>query len=404
MYDDMQYGKEVTEYMAGITTKENVAVQGSAQTHQSGPGVNKQMTANNQNLELMAEQSQNYKRLDEEQYVIRGSILSCNKGKRLIMIDLLKDHGVYTENEQPVLTCKDCKVGENITNFGTCYCQSEETLCSPVISGWWKQAEGRVMIWEESGGIYEAALRDSATLTCQSGGIIEVLEVPDQTALSNQGTGWVKQLDGGWKYLDESSMEYLFSTWKLDQEQWYYFDDNEYMALGWRYYKEAWYYLQEFQSAGYMVVSSWQEHKEKWYYLGFDGKMVTSTWISSKTERGKEYWVDENGVWVDTRENCDIVHALACTTGGANQGALSQSQQEANAQYIYSYLSEENWSMQAICGLLGNIQQESVMNPGVWQGRHRKDLGYGLVQWTEAGKKFLAHENLTSFDNVQQTA
>ena len=82
------------------------------------------------------------------------------------------------------------------------------------------------------------------------------------------------------------------------------------------------------------------------------------------------------------------VSALACSTGGKRSGGLTQREKEWNAAYIYNYFSKRGWSGQAICGLLGNIQDESQMNPGAWQGWHNTGIGYGLVQWS-AGTKYL---------------
>ena len=66
--------------------------------------------------------------------------------------------------------------------------------------------------------------------------------------------------------------------------------------------------------------------------------------------------------------------------------ALSQSQMEVNALYIYSYLKHEGWSDNAIAALLGNMQAESSINPGRWQsdrvGGDSSGHGYGMVQWT----------------------
>lgn len=68
--------------------------------------------------------------------------------------------------------------------------------------------------------------------------------------------------------------------------------------------------------------------------------------------------------------------------------SLNQSQREINANYIYSYLIDKNWTLNAICGLLGNIQAESSINPGRWQSDDVGNMsgGYGLVQWTPASK------------------
>lgn len=66
--------------------------------------------------------------------------------------------------------------------------------------------------------------------------------------------------------------------------------------------------------------------------------------------------------------------------------ALNQSQMEVNADYIYSYLTHEGWSINAIAALLGNMQAESSINPGRWQsdrvGGESSGHGYSLVQWT----------------------
>ena len=66
--------------------------------------------------------------------------------------------------------------------------------------------------------------------------------------------------------------------------------------------------------------------------------------------------------------------------------SLKQSQMEVNAKYIYSYLSSEGWTLNAIAGILGNMQSESSINPGRWEsdrvGGNPDSHGYGLVQWT----------------------
>lgn len=62
--------------------------------------------------------------------------------------------------------------------------------------------------------------------------------------------------------------------------------------------------------------------------------------------------------------------------------ALSQSQMEVNALYVYSYLKHEGWSENAIAAVLGNMQAESTINPGRWQGNNvGGGPAYGIVQW-----------------------
>jgi hypothetical protein len=59
------------------------------------------------------------------------------------------------------------------------------------------------------------------------------------------------------------------------------------------------------------------------------------------------------------------------------------SQMKVNANYISSYLQDKGWTLNAIAGLLGNLQHESTINPGRWEGDDVGDgPGYGLVQWT----------------------
>ncbi|MFA9466995.1 MAG: phage tail tip lysozyme, partial [Velocimicrobium sp.] len=82
--------------------------------------------------------------------------------------------------------------------------------------------------------------------------------------------------------------------------------------------------------------------------------------------------------------NSETVYAKAST----DKSRLSPEKQVANAQYIYNYLSDNKrgWSKEAICGLLGNMTQESWFNPGVWQDLNNTSLGYGIVQWDDATK------------------
>ena len=76
--------------------------------------------------------------------------------------------------------------------------------------------------------------------------------------------------------------------------------------------------------------------------------------------------------------NADTVFALACTLSGEHMGTLSWEQKKANAEYIYSYLYEKNWSKESICGLLGNAYRECKMNPGVWHDWDNPNSTYFL--------------------------
>ena len=71
-----------------------------------------------------------------------------------------------------------------------------------------------------------------------------------------------------------------------------------------------------------------------------------------------------------------------------NVGYTSADQLQ-NAREIYGYFDREGWTLNAISGMLGNMNDESYINPAQWQMGHTiedpsvpNDTGFGLVQWT----------------------
>lgn len=71
-----------------------------------------------------------------------------------------------------------------------------------------------------------------------------------------------------------------------------------------------------------------------------------------------------------------------------SSSSLTTEQMKVNAAYISKFLTAAGWTINAICGMLGNMQAESSLNPGRWQSEDvgNTSLGYGLVQWTPATK------------------
>ena len=63
---------------------------------------------------------------------------------------------------------------------------------------------------------------------------------------------------------------------------------------------------------------------------------------------------------------------------------ISYKQNNANA--IAYYFEAHNWTLNAICAMLGNMQLESFLNPAQWEIGYGieggPNHGYGLVQWT----------------------
>lgn len=63
---------------------------------------------------------------------------------------------------------------------------------------------------------------------------------------------------------------------------------------------------------------------------------------------------------------------------------LSESEMQNNAKIIYQTFAKQGWTLNAIAGMLGNMQQESTLSPGIWQDLDSSwvEGGHGLVGWT----------------------
>lgn len=59
-------------------------------------------------------------------------------------------------------------------------------------------------------------------------------------------------------------------------------------------------------------------------------------------------------------------------------------QQQQNAREIWGFFQGENWTLEAVSGMLGNMELESYINPGQWETNFPVygQGGFGLVQWT----------------------
>lgn len=83
----------------------------------------------------------------------------------------------------------------------------------------------------------------------------------------------------------------------------------------------------------------------------------------------------------------DMAEPLTFVTGNFY---LTQSEQEGNVAYLWDWVqrNQPEWSMQAVAAMLGNMESESTINPGIWQSLQEPPFeepdkhGYGLVQWT----------------------
>ena len=60
---------------------------------------------------------------------------------------------------------------------------------------------------------------------------------------------------------------------------------------------------------------------------------------------------------------------------------LTQTEMENNANEFYGYFNSKGFTIESVAGMLGNLQQESNINPGMKQTASASS-GWGLIQWT----------------------
>ena len=65
---------------------------------------------------------------------------------------------------------------------------------------------------------------------------------------------------------------------------------------------------------------------------------------------------------------------------------LSAAEMENNAPLMHSIFVTAGWNELSIAAMLGNVQVESTINPGVWSGRPQQTGSVGLVQWNPSTK------------------
>ena len=67
----------------------------------------------------------------------------------------------------------------------------------------------------------------------------------------------------------------------------------------------------------------------------------------------------------------------------AKNDYLTDDEMQNNGEIIWSFFGgQEGWTREAVAALLGNMQGESTVNPGLWESLVPYGGGYGLVQWT----------------------
>lgn len=68
--------------------------------------------------------------------------------------------------------------------------------------------------------------------------------------------------------------------------------------------------------------------------------------------------------------------------------SLTSDEMKVNATFIWNYLRARGWSIDAVCGMLGNFEAESRLNPNIVETSQQSrwpnwgNYGFGVAQWT----------------------
>lgn len=94
------------------------------------------------------------------------------------------------------------------------------------------------------------------------------------------------------------------------------------------------------------------------------------------------------------------------TSSAMSSSGWTKAQQINNATQFYSNMRSYGYSIESICGMLGNIQKESYINPGQQQvgGGGSRTSGYGFIQWTPGSTlvDWCATQGLNWYDGAAQ--
>lgn len=137
-------------------------------------------------------------------------------------------------------------------------------------------------------------------------------------------------------------------------------------------------------------------------HINADGSIITSEsgWGDSRfwwerTRQPGGNWSASSGYTFQGFIYCPIEFDSGSGGSGGSDNTyisanrfLTEEEKKTNARYIWNYLGSRGWTMNAVAGMLGNMETESSINPGIWQDLNSGNMsgGFGLVQWTPATK------------------
>ena len=113
--------------------------------------------------------------------------------------------------------------------------------------------------------------------------------------MESKAASWLRTVSG-WRY-QTGNNEYVTDTWKNIDNHWYSFGASGIMRTGWFKDRDSkWYYL---DSQNGNMRTGWVYVDSNWYYLDAarGGAMASNTTVEGK------YTVDASGRWIDNQSN-----------------------------------------------------------------------------------------------------
>ena len=347
-----------------------VTIVGENQNKRQTLSIQQMLLNNSLAIARMNQYRQNHGITGEESYVVSGSLVQCNYGYEITRLGVVRDHGVYDRNGNAVLTCSDCKAGENVYGFGICtspyivhkqnesvtiYSETSNTTitgfkCRLALTTEWMEDDNvHTHIWNEEKQQYEKVLLKNANLICTYGfGQISIKEivntVPEKVkVLYTIDSINIRESPGGDKVVAILSDEIL------------------------------------------LTIPSSPIKKV------IDSEGVEQEWINIRYYNQKDEAHPENMGWVEGWVVKDFTKNMSEKEPEKSELStkpikLEQREMLVEARYIYRYLSEKGWSDNAIYAILGNMEKESTINHMRREVKGRNAIG--LVQWTPPTKLY----------------
>ena len=169
------------------------------------------MAGNNDDLQKMYEYQQ-MKGKDCYEYVVRGAEVFCGQGSQSCVMQLPKDHRVYTSDERPLIRNTD--IGkENISGFGICKITGKK--CIPKLENWTVNTSNLKIDNKKTKKVVEYAVERNSTATCKWGGVV-ICSTSGQTSPDFKNSAFkdaievVEDVKGSWtKVIKENTKDFL---------------------------------------------------------------------------------------------------------------------------------------------------------------------------------------------------